>query len=77
MKDEVVCPHKDKCSSYPYNCSGCANNSGKKDYFKPKEDHYKPWKLPYEPFDDRPYPMPFGDPYIPRKPWKIYCFRTD
>ena len=43
--DDVICPYKGKCKSYPHRCSTCRHNRGKKDYYEP--DRIDPW---------RPYP---------------------
>ncbi len=57
MSDDVVCYHKDKCTSYNQKCYSCLNNRGRKDYYEPVP--YRPWypSYPYYPWDPwtRPY----------------------
>ena len=60
MNEDVKCPHKDGCTSYPNSCKYCKNNTGKKDYFEPtKKDHFKPipwYPAPWEPYAPAPLP---------------------
>jgi len=52
--EDVICPYKDKCLSYPAKCRWCKHNKGKRDYFEPaappdwivKFEH-PPWKKVY------------------------------
>lgn len=46
----VVCPFMDKCTAYPYSCSSCKHNTGKKSYYEPD---YQPYWYPW--WDGRGY----------------------
>lgn len=52
----VECRYKHKCTSYPDKCDNCANNFGKRDYFKPD---YDPWYP-----GTRPWPWHWDSDYI-------------
>jgi len=53
VRDGVICPYKNKCTSYPHKCSVCRHNLGKRDFFEPIYDRYIPlpyWRKPYDPW---------------------------
>lgn len=66
--EDVDCPYKGKCRSFPWRCDSCRHNKGKRDYYDP-DDWYKPLKPWIPPFPEDPYPI---------HPWKkywIWCSR--
>lgn len=67
--NEVICPYKDKCTSCPYYCDGCVNNTGRRNYYKPDIDFspHEPHSVPSYPHYDISH---IGDP-LPGMPGYI------
>jgi len=61
----VICPYKDKCTSFPEWCCSCKHNTGKKSYYSP--DYYPIWQ-PYYPYYTTPYSSTI---------WCTYTSNTD
>ena len=53
MPNNIDCPYKDNCTSYPWRCDTCRHNkSKKKDYYEPDYDYWH-WSPPWPGY---PYP---------------------
>lgn len=56
-QDDVICPHKERCTDYPNLCGTCRNNKGRRSYYEqgviaePKPEPYPWWSHPYYPND--------------------------